>query len=82
MGLPRLTRREQQVVLLVAQGLTDKEIGRRLGIKRSTVAWYLREVSGRLGVTDRVSVTVVALRTGLITFAMIDAGPDAALRPE
>lgn len=49
----KLTEREQQVVRLVAQGLTDKEIGRALCVSGRTVGVHLRNIYGALGATNR-----------------------------
>ena len=48
-----LTEREQQVVQLVAQGLTDKEIGRALTCSARTVGVHLRNIYGALGAMNR-----------------------------
>lgn len=49
----RLTRRQQQVLALVAEGLRDDEIAERLGIARSTVASVLRAAMAALGTRTR-----------------------------
>ncbi|TDD89619.1 LuxR family transcriptional regulator [Actinomadura darangshiensis] len=51
-----LTRREQQVAALVAQGLTNREVGRRLGIAEWTVINHLRKVMRKLDCSSRVQV--------------------------
>src|SRR3989304_6940335 len=53
-----LSRREKQVVELLRQGLTNKEIARQLNIKEDTVKKHLQNVFGKLGVRRR---TLVAL---------------------
>jgi DNA-binding NarL/FixJ family response regulator len=55
----RLTKRETQIVALVRQGSTNKEIARQLGIMEDTVKKHLQSVFGKLGVRRR---TLVALR--------------------
>jgi len=49
----RLTRREREVVKLVAEGLLDKEIAERLGISYTTVRTHLDRSFQKLGVTNR-----------------------------
>ena len=49
----RLTRREREVIGLVAQGCADAEVGRRLGISRRTVGKHLENVFAKLGVHNR-----------------------------
>lgn len=48
-----LTGREHEIVDLVARGLTNVEIGRRLGVSRSTVAAQVSSAMSKLGVTSR-----------------------------
>jgi DNA-binding NarL/FixJ family response regulator len=56
----QLSEREQQVVRLAAQGLANKQIGRRLGISDSTVKVHLANIYRRIGVTDRTSAAMWA----------------------
>jgi DNA-binding CsgD family transcriptional regulator len=51
---PHLTRRESEVLLLVAEGLTDRQIGRRLHVSEATVGKHLEHVYARAGVRTRV----------------------------
>ena len=64
----RLTDRQREVVLLVASGGSDKEIGRILGISEETVADHLRIIGRRYGVNRRGLVAVNALFDGTIGF--------------
>ncbi|MET7330108.1 response regulator transcription factor [Nonomuraea sp. NPDC005650] len=63
---PVLSEREREVLELVAQGLTNGEIGRRLFIGEATVKTYLLRVFGKLGVSDRTSAVLSALDLGLV----------------
>jgi len=61
-----LTKRELDVLGLLAQGLQHEEIGRRLGISSETVRTHLRKACDRLGSTTRTQAVATALRMGLI----------------
>ncbi|MFI9838141.1 response regulator [Nonomuraea sp. NPDC051941] len=65
-AMPVLSEREREVLELVAQGLTNGEIGRRLFIGEATVKTYLLRVFGKLGVSDRTSAVLAALDLGLV----------------
>ncbi len=60
-----LTPREQEVLSLVAAGLANKQIARRLGISDRTVKAHLTSVFARLGVEDRTQAALWAQRHGL-----------------
>ncbi|MFI5895048.1 response regulator transcription factor [Actinoplanes sp. NPDC051513] len=51
-----LTQRERQVADLIAQGMTNKEIARRLVISRSTAGSHVEHILMKLGFTSRVQV--------------------------
>jgi DNA-binding NarL/FixJ family response regulator len=57
---PQLTDREREVLLLVRDGLANKQIARRLGIAERTVKAHLTSVFQRLGVTDRTQAALWA----------------------
>jgi DNA-binding NarL/FixJ family response regulator len=50
----QLTERERQVLRLVASGLANKQIGRKLSISERTVKAHLTNIFNRIGVTDRM----------------------------
>jgi two-component system, NarL family, nitrate/nitrite response regulator NarL len=56
-----LSPRERAIAQLVAQGLDNKSIGKKLGITHWTVATYLRRIFGKLGVTSRTAMTAKLL---------------------
>jgi len=60
-----LTPREREVLGLVAAGLANKQIARRLGISDRTVKAHLTSVFARLGVEDRTQAALWAQRHGL-----------------
>jgi DNA-binding CsgD family transcriptional regulator len=58
----RLTPRERQIVDLIAQGCTNREIARRLGTKERTVKNQLTPIYGKYNVTNRLQLAVLAHR--------------------
>jgi DNA-binding NarL/FixJ family response regulator len=61
-----LTKRERQVLELVAEGLSQQEIGRRLSIGTETVRAHLQKVRKRLTATTSTQAVAIALRLGLL----------------
>jgi PAS domain S-box-containing protein len=59
---PWLSGREQQVLELAAEGLTDRAIARRLGISEATVGTYWVRVRAKLGAGTRAQLVAAALR--------------------
>jgi DNA-binding NarL/FixJ family response regulator len=68
-GLEELTERELDVLLLVAHGLSNREVGERLFIGEATVRTHLTHVFAKLGVRDRVQAVVLAHESGLVSRA-------------
>lgn len=56
----QLSDRERQVLMLAAQGLANKQIGRALGIAERTVKVHLGNIYRRIGVTDRTTAALWA----------------------
>jgi len=63
-GPTSLTPREREVIGLLVQGLSNKEIGHRLGIEVVTVALHLRSIYRKLGVTSRTQAVRMAMEQG------------------
>ena len=60
-----LSRRELEVLALIAQGRTNREIGDRLFISQKTVGVHVGNILSKLGVSGRVEAASVAIRLGL-----------------
>jgi DNA-binding NarL/FixJ family response regulator len=61
-----LTPREHDVLLLVAEGMTNKEIGGRLSITEDTVKKHVQNIIWKLRAADRTQAAIMALKLGLL----------------
>ncbi|HEX6127390.1 MAG TPA: response regulator transcription factor [Candidatus Limnocylindria bacterium] len=64
--LAELTERERDVLRLVAAGLSNAEIGGRLGIAEKTVKHYMTGILGKLGAVSRVEAALIAFKAGMV----------------
>lgn len=62
-----LTPRESQVLALVAEGLSDSEIGLRLFITANTVKSHLKCISRKFNSRNRTHLVAVAFRSGVLS---------------
>ncbi len=60
-----LTRREREILGLVVQGLTNKQIAELLCISQATVKTHVENIIEKLGVSDRTQAAVWAVRAGV-----------------
>jgi DNA-binding NarL/FixJ family response regulator len=70
-----LTDREREVIALIAEGLKNKEIGKRLFISETTVTHHLSSIFSKLGVSDRLELVIYAFSRNLAKM------PQKATRP-
>jgi DNA-binding CsgD family transcriptional regulator len=62
-----LTRREKQIIRLVASGMSNKSVARLLAISGDTVEWHLRRIYRKFNVHNRTSAVLLAMRAGFIS---------------
>jgi PAS domain S-box-containing protein len=65
-GAEQFTKRERQILRLLARGLTNREIGQQINLSPSTVKNYIASLLPRLNATDRTQAAVVAVGLGLL----------------
>lgn len=68
-GIGALSRREREVLALVAEGLNNRAIAERLFISENTVKNHVRNIHEKLGVHTRMEAVVRAVREGLLKIA-------------
>ncbi len=62
-----LSPREQQVLSLLSEGLSNRDVAERLGISRHTAKFHVNAILDKLGATTRTEAVVLAARSGLLT---------------
>jgi DNA-binding NarL/FixJ family response regulator len=65
--LPALTQREREVLRLLADGLSNEEIGKRLHISAETVRTHVRKAMSKLEADTRTQAVATALRQSIIS---------------
>jgi DNA-binding NarL/FixJ family response regulator len=65
-ALAQLTKRELEVLLLIARGRSNAEIGRELFLSEATVKTHVTRLLAKLAVRDRVQAVIAAYESGLI----------------
>jgi len=63
-GQKMLTPREEQVVALVAEGLSNREVAQELGLSKHTIKKYLFRIFDKLGISTRVELVLYAVNHG------------------
>jgi DNA-binding NarL/FixJ family response regulator len=62
-----LTARETDVLRLIAEGMSNKQIGKRLSLTEGTVKGYVSQILAKLRLEDRTQIALYAVRHGLAT---------------
>ena len=65
-ALRSLSAREREVMVLVVQGRTSKEIARMVGVKPTSIDTYRSRIMGKLDVADLCALVRFAIRHGLL----------------
>jgi len=76
---PRLTPREQEALELLVDGLSNRQIARRLSISEHGAKRHVANILGKLNCSNRTLAAAIALRTGMCTSAQPDRVPVLAL---
>lgn len=63
----KLTTREQEILILAARGMSNKEIALRLNLSHFTVKTYFVDIFSKLGVGTRTEAVITGLRAGFLT---------------
>jgi DNA-binding NarL/FixJ family response regulator len=64
--LNELSRRESEIIRLIAEGLSNKEIGVRLSLSEKTVKNHISHIFAKLNINARSRAAVYAIRNGLV----------------
>jgi DNA-binding NarL/FixJ family response regulator len=62
----RLTEREREILALLAEGLSNRAAGERLGIAERTVKFHVGEILARLGASNRAQAVAIAKARGIV----------------
>ncbi len=62
-----LSKREIEILTLVAEGRTDNEIAIRLCMSAKTVSWYVKEIRARFNARSRTHAVALAMRQGILS---------------
>ena len=61
-----LSSREREILGLIVRGMSNRQIGDKLGITEATVKWHVNLILSRLNVADRTQAAIAALNRGIV----------------
>ena len=61
-----LTQREQEILVMLTEGKTNKEIAKQLSLSEGTVRFHVSNILSKLGVNNRTEAASMAIQQGLI----------------
>lgn len=64
----KLSRREKEIIIMLAKGASNKEIARTLNVAESTVKIHVQGILRKLDLTSRVQAAVYAVEHGLVAY--------------
>lgn len=68
LGREQLTRRETEILELIAKGFRNREIGEKLFIAEETVKGHIKSILGKLGAVSRTQAAAIAAQRGIIRY--------------
>jgi two-component system nitrate/nitrite response regulator NarL len=80
-SLRQLSKREEEIALMVAEGFSNRQISERLDLSEHTIKNYLFRVFEKLGVSTRVELTLYALKRGKVPRTRPQAVTRAKVEP-
>jgi DNA-binding NarL/FixJ family response regulator len=66
-GAEELTEREQEVLAMMGEGLSNKEISSRMAISTHTVKFHISSILGKLGAASRTEAVSIGVKSGRLT---------------
>ncbi len=81
LGPPPLTERELEVIRALAQGMSDRQIARSLGISEKTVRNHTSNIYRKLHIFDRTQAVIYAIREGVIDVEELEYRPPGEPSP-
>ena len=70
-----ITERELEILSLISEGASDREIAAKLYLSVNTVKWHNRQIYAKLGVTSRTQAAALAAEKGFLDECSLDAKP-------
>lgn len=70
-NVPALTPRQREILILMAHGLQNKDIAKRLGMLEGTVKVHVKSILQKLGVNNRTHAVVSGIRLGLVPSSVV-----------